>query len=227
MRQDQLGTRETESVADELILGLERVEECIGDDKKFENTWFGPIRTIQDHIKAFGCLLTCYTMLLRDLGHDVKVTDLYKANYNLKNEKPDPADPRSAFDQDAEDGSITLANLYEEPGVVASVAPGCRVSSSTLAGADPGQVSEALRVKLQDGQPVIVNVATGTSDGHWVIVDGVNADGTFTVRDPMEGEVSSATFGGSGSGSKYAIRGTAGKYVLHTCVVVANPKSTS
>jgi len=149
--------------------------------------------TIGDDIAQYGCLITCFTMLLRDRGKDVSVDDLYIANYNLKG---------GNFEEDVE---LNLLDMYAEPGLVELIAPDSKVEIVKFPpNQDPGQsVVDAIQ---SQPLPVILHVDSPKADGHYIIVDGINPDGTFRVRDPLEGLVENATIGTSGEeGRKYTV----------------------
>jgi uncharacterized protein YgiM (DUF1202 family) len=174
---------QTNPVGDDKVLGLSRV---VNKDGAVEVTaWGQKIVTVKDHLKAYGCLMTDYTMLLQDKGATVSITDLYKANYEVKT--------NLSFDQDAKDDKIVLGDLYfnKPDAVFEKVAPGYKAMNSTL---DAKQPVESLKKAIQSNGSVIIHVDNKFSDGHWVVADGVNADGTFSIRDPLSGS-KNVTFG--------------------------------
>lgn len=134
------------------------------------------IRTVADHIREYGCLLTSYVMLLRDAGAQVTVADLYKANYALQTSR--------AFDADAQQGAVTLFDLNSTPAVIDHVANGAFQSIGGALGAEP---SQTLRSILERMGSVIVRTQHAGNE-HWIVVDGINADGSFNVRDPLRGQ---------------------------------------
>jgi hypothetical protein len=147
-----------------------------------------PLETVGDHIREYGCLMTSHTMLLQDAGVDVSVTDLYKANFLVKTGQN--------FDQMAAGGSITLSDLYAHQEMISQASHGqFHAMSATLGDnltADIGRM-------VQAHGPLVVHVNNHGAD-HWVVVDGVNTDGTINVRDPLAGQrhgVSLSTDGGA------------------------------
>jgi hypothetical protein len=143
------------------------------------------IRTVGEHIREYGCLLTSYTMLLRDAGARISVADLYKANYSIMTGR--------SFDADAQQGAVTLFDLNSTPAVIARVANGAFQSAGGALGANP---AEDLRSVLERVGTVIIRTERAGSE-HWIVVDGANADGSFNVRDPMRGQQSGVFLGNS------------------------------
>lgn len=178
------------------VLGLQRREDGQG---KIEEVQYAPrkILTVRDHIHAFGCLMTCYTMMIQDRGADVDVVDLYKAKYGLDTGKP--------FDETVHhDDTVVMFDLNTPAGVVSPAAGGqLKGESHDLAGATDAAKKEALAgfMNPQNGSVAVKVVGYGTGD-HWVVVDRQNADGTYDVRDPMKGLVPNASIG-SEAGSTY------------------------
>ena len=155
--------------------------------------------TVKEDIKRYGCLITCYTMLLRDRGKNVSVTDLYKANYRLKTGKD--------FDSDCKEGRLQMDDMYAEAKLVQSLFE----KGEVLEGDVKQEVksvkfpssenpSQSVRDAIQASQlPIILHVSTTTRDGHYIVVDGINDDGSFRVRDPLKGIVENATIGTKGA----------------------------
>jgi len=130
--------------------------------------------TIREDIKKYGCLLTCYTMLLCNHGKDLLVTDLYKANYELKTGRD--------FDLDVKNNELQMDDMYTERGLVESVAPDLKLEAKP-----PPPDNQPLEEVIQTSQlPIILHVRSTTSDGHYIVVDGINDDGSFRVRDPLK-----------------------------------------
>jgi len=152
------------------------------------------ITTVQDHIYAYGCLLTSFTMLLQDKGvqvsgRPVAVTDLYKANYAI-------LQPGHTFEADKADGVIDIQTLNAQSTVVHAVSADYQQAGDTITFAEGSSYEEALRLKLNEHGSVIAHVVGATGDGHWIVVDSMNDDGSFRVRDSMKGLVEHALFSG-------------------------------
>jgi hypothetical protein len=170
------------------------------------------IVTVRDHIARFGCLMTSYTMLLQDRDIDVEVTDLYKAKYELANSVTD-------FDTDAADGTISLDDLFTPPSVATNAAQTAGASEykayeGNLSGTTDEERRESLQEQIDKYDSVIVHV-TGDDrqHGHWIVVDGYNADGSFNVRNPLkEDSEDNVAFGSSGE-SDYKFFDRQFKYV--------------
>jgi hypothetical protein len=186
---------QTKPVGDEQVLGLNRVANDKGDIETFGGK---PIRTVADQIAAYGCLMTGFTMLLQDKGVNVSVTDLYRANYELATGR--------RFADDAKDGKIVMPDLYARPEMVQRAAAGYQLQDSQLFGKTPADIRQSLQSNLSVNGSVIVHVqsAGDPKDGHWIVVDGVNKDGTFSVRDPMSGQVQRASIGGEPANYQFA-----------------------
>jgi hypothetical protein len=169
---------------DDDILNLKRKE----TEEKYEKVDGKKLITVKDQIARFGCLMTCYTMLLNDLDVDVQVTDLYKQKY--KREHPD-----ADFDQDAEDGTIVLFDLDTPPDVAENAADAAgkdniSVEEPTLEGSTDDKKEKSLKEEIDEHGSVILHVTgegTDREHGHWIVVDGYTDEG-FSIRDPMADE---------------------------------------
>jgi len=156
--------------------------------------------------------MTSYTMLLQDKGIDAKVTDLYKAKYELAN-------PTEDFDTDAADGTICLDDLFTPPSVATNAAQTKGASEyeaceGYLSGATLDERRKALQEQIDEHGSVIVHVIGADSrHGHWIVVDGYNADGSFNVRDPLKEDCEDNVAFGSGQGSGYKFFDGQFKYV--------------
>ncbi len=165
-----------EPKGDQRILELHRVT----DDQKHEeiNPFTGqPIKTVRDHIKAYGCLLTSYVMLLRHYGYNVSVTDMYKSLYESVT--------GNNFDEDAKGGEIVLANLYAPDSIISKMT---RQEMSVETGHIDGNTSSLVKAVQAHG-PLVMQVSTGNADGHWIVVDGYDEKNGFIIRDPLQGSV--------------------------------------
>jgi hypothetical protein len=141
------------------------------------------ITDVRTHIQVYGCLITAYTMLLRDQGENVYVTDFYKAIYRRVMGKD--------FDQEAQSGGIVLPNMLSHVDDVQTVAPNYRGIPGTLTGTRDDEIRQSLQDELRAHGPVVLHVA----NNHWIVVDRYNEDGTFNVRDPLHGERLNVTIG--------------------------------
>ncbi|MGE5403501.1 MAG: C39 family peptidase [Candidatus Saccharibacteria bacterium] len=186
-------------------------------------------KTVAQQIVSVGCLMTCWTMLLRDKGEDVYVTDIYEANYNRQcNANIKPGDlPRSfgdAFRDVNGDGAIDNVLKKEsmnlDSGAINDVAPEYKTENGSFAlqGETDEEklqsLKEQLKTAIDDHGPVIVHVNGKYDSGHWIVVDQYNeTDGTFEVRDPATGQTTNADFDGVGNGARKA-----GKYKFYSKV---------
>ena len=155
-----------------------------------------PILTVRDHIAAYGCLMTCFTMLLRDAGSKVRVTDLYRVNYS---QQPDnrranttiDEDLASQDDSDAMQRDIAVFDLELKANTV-SLTTGktyaSKTAKSVFSTTDRVAIEAKVKELLNDG-PFIMQVSTGTAYGHWIIVDASKGGNKFSIRDPLRGEV--------------------------------------
>lgn len=170
-------------VGDESILNLKRLENANGS----WSTGEAGIDTVREHIQAYGCLMTAFTMLLQGKGVNIQVTDLYKANYELRTGRK--------FDEDARDGTIVVSDLYADANMVSRAASGYGVRGDTLVVNTDAEANRSLQSMLSNHGSVAIHMSGATNDGHWVVIDGYNADGTYKVRDPLTGVSSTATIG--------------------------------
>lgn len=152
--------------------------------KETETTWEAKVgETVRDHIGDLGCLMTCYTMLLNDIGIDVDVTDLYREKYKMSN-------PNKDFDKDAEDGVVILFDLLTPLGIIANIASskgrqGVSGRSGFLSGTTHEERIESLKDIIDKRGTVVIHVTGDPTYGHWIVVDGYNESG-FSVRDPLK-----------------------------------------
>jgi hypothetical protein len=137
------------------------------------------ITNVYTHIQAYGCLLTAYTMLLRDRDVDVSVTDLYKQVYKQT--------MHGDFDEDAKKGTVVFNQLYANDSIVSSVSTDYSASTNNLTGDKTDDLKKSLDLTINENSSIILHVASSSSDGHWIVVDH-NSDGTLNVRDPLSGE---------------------------------------
>lgn len=130
------------------------------------------IITVRDHIAAFGCLMTCFTMLLRDAGSPVKLTDLYRANYDKKDpslkgqSKIDLDLVLEDNDGDTSKRDIKLYNLDLVAGAVGQASNNAfqsRKVADTIPQTDPAAIEAKVKELLADG-PFIMQVKTSSSD---------------------------------------------------------------
>jgi hypothetical protein len=157
------------------ILNLKRKSE--GDEKP---------ETVRDHIVRYGCLMTCYTMLLNDIGVSVDVTDLYKEKYKLAN-------PTRDFDRDARDGTIVLSDLFTPLSIIKNVAngknqQGISGTSGSLSGSTSERRIDSLKKAIDQYGSVVVHVTGDPNYGHWIVVDSYDED-KFSVRDPLKSDL--------------------------------------
>lgn len=151
------------------------------------------IVTVGDHIAVFGCLMTSFAMLLADRGANTSVVDIYRANYDLKHGRT------GAFDEAVRNGEVNLDNLLLDADAIKNANPDYVESTTYLRPGDPNKdVTHQLQDLIAAHGPMILHVGTGTTNGHWIVVDSVNADGTINVRDPIDGLVLNATLGPNG-----------------------------
>ena len=159
------------------------------NEKKVESN----ITDVRGHIQAFGCLLTCYAMVLRDKGVEVNVTDLYKTNYYLKNKK------KSTFDEDVKnsnDNHIVLFDLQADPNVVNEFDKKYQEILGNFSINTDSEKERGLTNAIEEnGGTIIINVnkPNPKADGHWVVINKLE-DGTYIVRDPLKGELTYKTF---------------------------------
>ena len=166
---------------DKEILDLERWR---NNENKFEPAGWIPSKEITDvrsHIAAYGCLMTAYTMLLRNKGVDVDVADLYKANYEIET--------GNSFDIDAEDDVIVLKDLYmrDQPKIINRVASDYTADYKNTPINNLEQSHESLRKSIDANKEIILHVDGLENDGHWIVVDAYDLQkGSYTVRDPLD-----------------------------------------
>lgn len=174
---------QTAPEGDASVLNLVRYEKLDANQRgvfEYDSVARKYIRTVKDHLAAYGCLLTSYTMLLQSKGFDVSVTDLYKKNYELRTGR--------SFDEDARDGNIVLSDLYASSNLITRFTDGKLHERSVYT--DREHAEENLRNALALHGPVIMHVQSPYGDGHWVVVDEYDAaSGQFIIRDPLRGQV--------------------------------------
>ena len=135
------------------------------------------IKSVKDHINAYGCLLTAFTMLLNSHGYKVSMTDMYMELYKKKTGKD--------FDKDAKDGTITLGDLIWESGPITSITDGQFKEVS----AEIDKSAKSFDALIKENGPIAIEVLMGPSK-HWIVVDGYDAKtGKFFIRDPLKGQV--------------------------------------
>jgi hypothetical protein len=202
---EKIPLRQDQAIGDSLLLDARRYSSAADGNTKTESAWFGPINSVRDHIRAYGCYMTSLAMLLRDRGRKDTVTDLYRANYQRATGRSIEEDLARDDDRNEENRDIVLSNLYLQAGVIDDVtgnscelANGERLPTSSDA-------TDALVRNLNEHGSVVIQVNSSTADGHWIVVDSYDpATGTFTVRDPAAGLVTGVTISPSG---KYKPRG--------------------
>jgi len=160
-------------VGDEQVLATARFEQP--GHFEFSQISGREIRTVRDHLREYGCLMTNHAMLLNDSGEPLTVTDLYKANFTAKTGQ--------LFDQAAANGSITLPDLTAHHNMVAVATDGRYQLGYGVLQGDP--VAALSRAVGEQGAVVLQAEVNGHE--HWLIVDHANGDGTFDVRDPVRG----------------------------------------
>jgi hypothetical protein len=204
-KQEKTPLRQDKAVGDTSVLDARRYSSAVNGDTTTESAWFGPIRTVSDHIRAYGCYLTSLTMLLRDMGRNATVTDLYKANYKRATGRSFDDDLAHDDDKNEASSDIVLSDLYLQPSVIDDVTGNdCEIAAGEKLPI-AGDATDALVRNLNEHGSVIIQVNSPTADGHWIVVDAYDsATGTFTVRDPALGLVTGVAISPNG---KYKPRG--------------------
>ncbi len=146
-------------------------------------------KTVSDDIRAEGCQMTDYAMILNDKGFDVSMTDIYKANWAMTNSGKtwDPvnvmANGESTFIK------VDMSKLTK--GKYTQVA-------AQITGTSDQTKQESLATLLKNG-PVILHVEKTGISNHYIVVDQALGDGSFAVRDPLSNQAQTIQIGSNGN----------------------------
>jgi uncharacterized protein YukE len=153
--------------------------------------------TVLGDIETGGCLMTGYTMLLRDRGLNESVTDLYKANWEVSNP--------NTWQNATKEGVLDDLNTYVQGGMVSKASNGVYKNVPvTLSGTNDLEKYFSLNTQIEDHGPVILEVTGKGITQHWIVVDHpvANKNGYYQVRDPLSTSSSDETIKiGEGDGT--------------------------